>query len=301
MTIAIIIYFLVALVAIRKLLLFGMRPSKTLGWLLAIFTIPVVGILFYLVLGRNRRKDKFYKLKKTKTISQYLNKVDEYYNSLGRNEDNETPPAIEEHVKLVKLITKNSKFLPSLGNDLTPLKNGPSTFEAIFDAMETAKKFIHIQYYIFEDGQLARKFLSILQQKAKEGVAIRFMYDGLGSSSLSKKYMGRLRDAGVEVYGFLPMRFGRLLSSINYRNHRKIVIVDGVTAFTGGINVSDKYIKGDPNLGVWHDMHLQVQGPIVNNLQAVFAMDWNFASAVQSGIRDYVFPPCCAGIPQYRR
>jgi len=278
MTIALIIYFLLALFLVVRLLLYGMRPTKTLGWLLAIFTIPVGGMLFYFALGRNRRKNKFYRLKKTKEITAYLKTVKDYCDDIDKNEELNIPAPLKSHIKLVKLIAKNSNFLPSQGNELTLLKDGPKTFEAIFKAMESAKRFIHIQYYIFEEGELANRFLSLLQKKRKEGVEVRFMYDGLGSKTLSRTYINHLKDCGVEVYGFLPMRFGRLLSSINYRNHRKIVIVDGLTAFTGGINVSDKYLIGDPVLGTWHDMHLRLRGPIVSSLQAVFAMDWNFAS-----------------------
>lgn len=275
-TIALILYFLLAIVLMGKLLLSGIRPTKTLAWLLAIFTIPIGGMLFYFILGRNKKKNKFYKLKKTKQIKEYFEKVDNYYNTI--DEEKATPEPIKDHIKLVKLITKSSKFLPSAGNDITPLKDGPATFEAIFKTLENAKKFIHVQYYIFEEGELAQRFLSILKQKAKHGVEVRFMYDALGSRLLSRKYLNHLKEAGIQVHGFLPMRLGRLISSINYRNHRKIIIVDGLIAFTGGINVSDKYIKGDPNLGIWHDMHIQLKGPIVNNLQGVFAIDWSFAS-----------------------
>jgi len=278
LTITLIAYFLIAIILMGRLLMYGMRPTKTLAWLLAIFTIPVGGMLFYFILGRNRRKNKFYKLQKNEEISQYFKKVDEYYQTIGKNKEKSLLIPIKDHIKLVKLLTKSSKFLPCIGNELQPLKNGAITFEAIFKALESAKNFIHIQYYIFEEGELAEQFLSILNQKVKEGVVVRFLYDHLGSRLLSRKYINQLKEAGIEVSSFLPMRFGRLISSINYRNHRKIVIVDGLIAFTGGINVSDKYIKGDPKLGVWHDMHLQLKGPIVNNLQAVFAIDWSFAS-----------------------
>ncbi|OWW25398.1 cardiolipin synthase [Zobellia sp. OII3] len=278
MTIALIVYFSLALFLVGRLLLYGIRPTKTLAWLLAIFTIPVGGMLFYFVLGRNRRKNKFYRLKKTEEISAYLKTVEAYCDDIDRNNGVNVPEPIKGHIKLVKLIAKNSSFLPSLGNELTPLKDGPATFDAIFQAMEGAQKFIHVQYYIFEEGELANRFLALWQRKIKEGVEIRFLYDGLGSNTLSKAYVNQLKESGVEVFSFLPIRFKRLLSSINYRNHRKIVVVDGHTAFTGGVNVSDKYINGDPVLGTWHDMHLRLRGPIVNSLQAVFAMDWSFAS-----------------------
>ncbi|MFD2914556.1 cardiolipin synthase [Psychroserpens luteus] len=278
MIIAIILYFLLAFVLMGRLLLYGVRPTKTLAWLLAIFTVPVGGMLFYFILGRNRRKNKFYTLKKTKEISKYYANVEDYYSKLDNTKNSTIPNAIKEHIKLAKLITKGSKFLPSTGNELIPLKNGKATFEAIFAALEKAEKFIHIQYYIFEEGDLAEKFKTILIEKVKKGVEVRFLYDALGSRTLSNSYINSLKAEGIEVYAFLPMKLGRLLSSINYRNHRKIVIVDGIVAFTGGINVSDKYITGDPVLGKWYDMHLQLKGTIVNSLQAVFTMDWSFAS-----------------------
>ncbi|WP_111707693.1 cardiolipin synthase [Lutibacter citreus] len=285
MTLALILYFLLAFVLVVKLLLNGIRPTKTLAWLLAIFTIPVGGMLFYFILGRNRKKNKFYTLKKTKEISKYLNNVENYYGTIKDN--NSTPADIKNHIKLAKLITKGSNFSPTIGNELIPLKNGQNTFNAIFKAMEGAKKFIHIQYYIFEEGVLAEKFKSILKQKIKEGVEVRFLYDALGSRKLSNKYINKLKDTGIQVNSFLPMRLGRLLSSINYRNHRKIIIVDGDIGFTGGINVSDKYITGDPDLGKWYDMHLQIKGPLVNSLQAVFAMDWSFASGTDNLLNTY--------------
>ena len=278
MTIALILYFLLAFVLTGKLLLYGIRPTKTLAWLLAIFTIPVAGMLFYFILGRNRKKNKFYQLKKNKKTAEYYAKIDNYSLNLANKTDSNIPTIVKEHIKLAKLITNGSKFSPSIGNELIPLKNGKNTFEAIFNALEKAKKFIHIQYYIFEEGDLGEKFKSILINKAKEGLEIRFIYDALGSRKLSKNYINNLKDEGIQVYPFLPMRLGRLLSSINYRNHRKIIIVDGIIGFTGGINVSDKYITGDAVLGNWYDMHLQLKGAIVNSLQAVFAMDWSFAS-----------------------
>ncbi|MDF0707449.1 cardiolipin synthase [Muricauda sp. 334s03] len=275
MEVALILYLLLTMATAIRLLVYGARPTKTLAWLLAIFALPVSGILLYLAFGRNRKKNKFFKLKKTKAVSEYLAKVETYY----ENAHIEAPVSVKDHIKLVKAITKSSSSIPLMGNRLTPLKDGPLTFDTIFDAIETAEKFIHIQYYIFEEGELADRFLSILERKAREGVQVHFIYDGVGSRALSKKYIASLKRAGIKVYGFLPMRLGSLLSSINYRNHRKIVIVDGLIAFTGGINVSDKYIKGDPALGVWHDMHLQLEGPIVNGLQAVFAVDWSFVSS----------------------
>ncbi len=248
-----------------------MRPTKTLAWMLAIFTIPVGGMLFYLLLGRNRRKNKLFKLKRTDDISTYLKKAESHYDAVTEEE-------YQEHQKLIRLIIRNCGFAPSAGNKLKLLKNGNATFQAIFESLQKATDFIHLQYYIFEDGELAEGLFELFAQKIKEGVQIRILYDGIGSKSLSKKYIKKLRKAGVEIYSFLPVRFGKFLSSINYRNHRKIIVIDNKIAFTGGINISDKYVTGDPTLGIWHDMHLQLEGPVVHSLQAIFVMDWYLVS-----------------------
>ncbi len=263
------IYIALAILLVIQLLLYGIRPSKTLAWVLVIFTIPVAGMLLYFMLGRNRRKNKLFCSRNSDHISLLLKKSTPTANHI-------TDIEYEEHKKLITLISKNSKSLPCAKNNIQLLKNGETTFKAIFRALKSAQTFIHIEYYIFEDGELADTLFLLFQQKVKEGVQIRVIYDGIGSISLSKTYIQNLKNIGVQVHSFLPIRLGKFLSSINYRNHRKIIVVDNAIAFTGGINVSDKYIKGDPNLGIWYDMHLQLEGPIVNNLQAIFAIDWHF-------------------------
>ncbi len=263
------LYILVGIFIIGRLLLNGMRPTKTLAWMLAVFTIPVGGIFLYLMLGRNRRKNKLFKLKHTPKVASYIRKALKHYVPISEKE-------YTEHQKLISLITQNSYFAPCVGNDVKLLKNGDATFNAIFEAIKEAKDFIHFEYYIFEEGELTTNLFEIFQDKIQHGVKIRIIYDGIGSLSLSNKYVKKLQDIGVEIYRFLPIRFGKFISSINYRNHRKIIVVDNKIAFTGGINVSDKYVKGDPDLGIWHDMHLQLKGPVVHSLQTIFALDWYF-------------------------
>ncbi|WP_234859363.1 cardiolipin synthase [Aquimarina aquimarini] len=265
------LYIATGVLIVIRLLLNGMHPTKTLAWLLAFFTIPIGGFFLYLMLGRNRRKNKLFKLKHTHKVTSYITNVSEQYPLITKQE-------YKEHHKIISLITQNSHFTPCQGNKLKILKNGDATFQAIFDAIEEAKHFIHLEYYIFEEGELTAGLFDLFQKKIRNGVKIRILYDGIGSISLSKRYIRELERIGVEIYKFLPIKFGKFLSSINYRNHRKIIVIDGKIAFTGGINVSDKYVKGDPHLGIWHDMHLQLTGPIVNSLQAVFAMDWYFVS-----------------------
>ena len=259
-------YVLLAISIVISVLIYGVKPSKSLAWLLAIFTVPIGGILLYLILGRNRRKNKLIRLNKQAILRHSIPTT---LPLVGAKKENE---------KLIKLIHKNSRFPPSYNNKLRLLKDGKTTFEAIFDALERAKLQIHLQYYIFEEGELANRLLSLFERKVASGVQVRMIYDGIGSFSLSKSYRKRLTEIGVEVYPFLPFTFGKFLSSLNYRNHRKIIVVDGNIAFTGGINISDKYLKGDKALGDWHDMHLRIEGPAANHLDHVFAMDWLMVS-----------------------
>jgi cardiolipin synthase len=249
-----------------SILLHGVKPSKSLGWLLAIFTVPVGGILLYLLVGRNRRKNKLLKLKK------------EAFLHLPRPSTDQMASMSGTYRKLMTLVYRNSHFPPTEQNGLQVLKDGKTTFESIFEALENARTRIHLQYYIFEEGELADRLVDLFDRKIWDGVEIRMIYDGIGSLSLSKAYLKKLKGIGVEVYPFLPFKFGRFLSSLNYRNHRKIIVVDGQTAFTGGINISDKYLKGDPTLGDWHDMHLKLEGAAASHLDSVFAMDWYLVS-----------------------
>lgn len=189
----IIIYFLLALVLVIGLLLNGVRPSKTLAWLLAIFTIPVGGVFLYLLVGRNRRKNKLFNLKSGSLVditSQTNQK------STTVNSDNE---------KTIKLISKTSSYPLTCENKVKILKDGKETFKSIFSALDNAKHHIHIQYYIYENGILADKLLELFRKKVKEGIKVRLLYDGIGSYSLSKKQIKNLQNIGVEVCQFLEV------------------------------------------------------------------------------------------------
>lgn len=264
----IVIYSLVAISMVLSLLLNGIRPSKTLAWLLAIFTIPVGGILLYLMLGRNRRIHRLSNLKEHELIEKFINATQ----TSGVSE--EIHPKNSKHfARLSHLIHKHSGNPPTSGNHLIILEDGKSTFDAIFKTIENAKKYIYVQYYIFEDGEIAQCLFELFEKKIKDGVRVKIIYDGVGSFSLSKKYIKSLTAVGVEIYPFLPFKWGRFLSSLNYRNHRKIIVIDGEIAFTGGINIADKYLKGDAELGIWRDMHIQVLGLAAKQLESIFLID----------------------------
>jgi len=205
---------------------------------------------------------------------------------------------IREKETLVRLLLNNSNSLLTTGNQLKILEGGSETFAAIFNAINSATHHIHIEYYIIADDNIGNRLKDLLIKKSREGVKIRMIIDDVGSWSLGKKYISDLQKNGIQIYPFMEVRFPRLTSRVNFRNHRKILIVDGKTGFTGGINVADRYIDGVKEIGPWRDIHLQITGDAVSSLQVIFASDWYLVSYENIGGKKY-FPPVTQnkGIP----
>ena len=253
-------------------LLYGSRPTKTLSWVIVILIFPFLGALIYYLFGVNRRKFRFFTLKHTIKQRLYNQK---YQDTHG--DEFPTDSLTKRSAVLARLIKENTSLLPYEGNKVTLLKDGEQTFDIIFKHLRKAKRFIHMQYYILEEGELMDKFYNILKEKIEEGVEVRITYDSLGSFSFRKARRKRFEDIGAKVYPLLPIRFGNLLYTLNYRNHRKIIIIDGNKGFTGGVNVSDKYINPISDMGIWEDYHVYLKGPIVNGLHRIFIKDYHFA------------------------
>ena len=176
----------------------------------------------------------------------------------------------------MNLVLRNSRSPFTVHNRIHILTNGVETFRAIIQALNEATHHIHMQYYIWRDDQIGRDIQRVLIEKARAGVEVRVIYDGVGSMDLRRSYIDELREAGVEIYPFLPVAFPVITSKLNYRNHLKIVVVDGKVAFMGGLNIGDEYLGKDPRMGFWRDTHLEVRGDAVALLQAIFLMDWDF-------------------------
>ena len=170
--------------------------------------------------------------------------------------------------------------------------NGENKFPEVLKALRTAKNHIHIEYYIFEDDEIGKAIEDILIQKAKEGATVRFIYDDFGSRSIRRKLVKRLKNGGIKVFPFAKVIFIAFANRLNYRNHRKIIVVDGKTAFTGGINVSDRYINNSNDIKklFWRDTHLRIDGPGVQYLQYLFLCDWNFCARDTVQPDEFYFP-----------
>lgn len=250
-------------------------PVRTLAWMLVLSLIPGIGLLFYIYFGMNYRRIKMFSMKGLGDFKwlQYMSEDQKQRikkTELLKREDMETVQ------RLMTLLLNNSKALLSRNNTVDILNNGEETFKAIFLAISKAKKYIHLEYYIIEKGELGERLKNVLIKKATEGVEVRVIYDDVGSWKLPKSYIREMQAAGIQIYPFLPVRFPLFTNKVNYRNHRKIVVVDGEVGFLGGLNFADRYLHGLPGIGIWRDTHLKVRGEAVTSLQVVFLIDWYF-------------------------
>jgi cardiolipin synthase len=171
------------------------------------------------------------------------------------------------------------------------LVDGQNIFPRLFDDMRKAKHHLHVEFYIVDDDDIGNEFKQILIEKAQEGVQVRFCYDDVGSRKLPLRFINELKAAGVEVYPFMRVFFPYLTSKVNFRNHRKIVVIDGVTGYFGGINIADRYTNRKPELKYWRDTHLRLHGEAVKYLQMQFMLNWKFVSKNSLPVNEMYFPP----------
>jgi cardiolipin synthase len=271
-----ILYILLVLFVCSKVLYDIRSTSKTFAYLLVVILIPGIGIIIYFAVGANYRKNKLYSKKivrDNKLLAEIRQKIiNESEKALDSGE-----PELENHRKLAMLLLKDNSPLTG-NNKVKLLLNGEEKFPEVLKALRAAKHHIHLEYYIFEDGEIADQIKDILLQKTAEGVKVRFIYDDFGSRSIRKEFVRELIDAGVEAYPFYKIWFIALSNRTNYRNHRKIIVIDGHTAFVGGINVSDRYVNNNPKQLYWRDTHVMITGPGIYYLQYLFICDWNFCA-----------------------
>ncbi|WP_439181819.1 cardiolipin synthase [Carboxylicivirga taeanensis] len=281
-------YVLAMLMIVFLVMLENRSPLKTIPWILVLLFVPVLGVVFFVFFGQNLRKEKIIRRKGLKNHDLVSEMAYSQSHKLADGEMDDLP-CLDRHKKLIQLFLNNSSSILTLGNQVDILNNGEATFSAIIEALKAARHSIHLQYYIFDEDEIGNRILSILKEKASQGVQVRMIVDDVGSWELKRSFFTQMKKCGIEVYSFLTVRFPSLTSKVNYRNHRKIVVVDGEIGFVGGLNVADRYIKGDPAYGIWRDMHLRITGDAVNALQFVFFIDWYFVS--QQDIADPKYFP----------
>lgn len=262
-------------------------PSRTLAWLLILTIAPSVGFFFYLFLGNDIRKRIRTKNKKNLNYD-FVKKAAVLQQSIMNHVDfvKSTDSRVDD--KLINLLLRNSASPFSINNEVKVLKNGEETFDTIIQALEEAEETIHLEYYIIRDDRIGRRIRNILIDKAKQGVCVRIIYDSVGCWELTDDFFEPMRAVGIESHPFLPVLSPLLSRELNYRNHRKIIVVDGQVGFVGGLNIGVEYL-GEKELGFWRDTHLRLKGDSVYSLQNIFLNDWYFVSKEElSG--DYYFP-----------
>jgi cardiolipin synthase len=264
------------------------NPYKTIAWLAVINIFPVLGFIVYLIFGQNRRKRKLIRTKNLNVIGRLHSIVDRQIECLKSNTDFNSKP-LNSKKQLISLLLHNASAPFTRSNRAKVLPDGSEAFEHIFAELEKAKDHIHIEYYILRDDNTGQILKDILIRKAKAGVRVRVIYDAVGCWALPKSFIRELQDNNVQIKPFLPVIFPLINHRLNYRNHRKIVVIDGHTGFMGGLNVGDEYLGYHPKLGKWRDTHLMLEGIAVHFLQVIFLLDWEFVCGKTLSVKNH-FP-----------
>ncbi len=275
------------------------NPASTLAWILVLLFLPFVGFVAYMAFGSGfpvHKKKRFNdKASRDALYDKYLVK---YLNipSIEERRRAATPSPV---TRLIHYLDREGNGIYTPGNNAEVFYDGNAMFERMKADMLGARQHIHLLYYIFRNDRLGREILAILEQKAREGVTVRLMYDGLGSLKWFSRMFRPLKEAGGEVLAFSPVVFNlNPHIRLNYRNHRKITIVDGQVGYLGGMNVGDEYLGRSKRLSPWRDTHLRLTGPAAWFIQERFFMDWlqgNRSDPEPAQLVKYFPPPLPAG------
>lgn len=260
------IYFGIIIGTIIVIVLDNRNPVKTMAWILVLTFLPVVGLAFYFFFGRSQRRERIisrnsYDRLLKKPMAEYLAQADFRLPT--------------RYARLIQLFQHTNQAWPFENNRVEVYTNGYTKIQALIRELMRAKDHIHLEYYIFEDDAVGRLIRDVLIDKAREGVEVRVLYDDVGCWHVAKDFYAEMCDAGIEVRSFLKVRFPLFTSKVNYRNHRKIVVIDGKIGFVGGMNLAERYVRG-VSWGGWRDTHILLEGKAVHGLQTAFLLDWYF-------------------------
>lgn len=271
------VYLFVIVATMIKILMDNRQPAKTMAWLLVLGFVPVAGIILYFFFGQNTRKEH---LISQRSLDQLTKR-----NMLEFAEQrNMRFP--EEYRALMRLYANQNMALPFKDNEVEIYTSGYEFFPALLQEIGRARQHIHLLSFIFADDELGNLIADALIDKASQGVEVRVIYDDVGNWKVRTAFYERMRDAGIDVHAFMPVKFPAFTSKVNYRNHRKLCIIDGQVGFIGGMNIALRYVKGTRRQG-WRDTHLKVTGGAVYALQRAFLVDWYFVDRTLITSRKY--------------
>ena len=271
------IYQVIAIGAVVHVVMDNRQPAKTMAWALVIWFVPVVGIVCYLFFGINTRKERHVS---ERSMNQLTKR-----SMLGFVEQ-QNLRLPEKHKPLIDLFINQNLSLPFKDNSVEIYKDGYAFFPALLKAIGEARQHIHIDMYIFADDALGYLIADALIDKAREGVEVRVIFDDVGCWNVKHRFFERMREEGIQAVSFLPVHFPSFTSKVNYRNHRKIIVIDGLLGFIGGMNIALRYVKGTGQM-LWRDTMLKVTGGAVYALQRAFLVDWYFVDRTLLSDRKY--------------
>lgn len=243
------------------------NPIRSLAWVVALIFLPYVGLVFYIFFGRSLRGQRMVSRHNKQKMVTQMN---------FRGVDLRKVPISESEKSLVKLARNISSSIYSENNKVEIFTEGRTKFEALKRDLENARHTIYLQYYIFLDDSTGQEIAEILKRKAREGVDVKVIYDHIGSFSASNRFFKEMEEVGVDTHPFFKVTFPHFANRLNWRNHRKIVVIDGKIGYIGGMNIADRYVKGPKPGEVWRDTHFRIEGDVLESLTFSFAVDWNF-------------------------
>lgn len=271
---------LINIICVLSLIFIERRePTTTWAWIFVFILLPGIGFLIYLVFGQNLSREKIFNEKKINDeIKSKKIKAENYFQNYSENE-------VDYFEGIIQLNYNHSGALYLEGNDVQLFTLGEDKYKSLFEDIRKAKKFIHIEYYIFRMDGLGVSLIYELKEKVKEGVEVRFIVDAMGSKALKKRHIQYIKSLGIDFQIFFPVKIARLNPRINFRNHRKIVVIDGEVGYVGGFNVGDEYVNRGVQFKFWRDTHIRIKGNAVDELNRRFILDFEHASGEE--LKDY--------------
>jgi len=263
------------------------KPSAALLWVAVLFFLPIFGFLLYLVFGQTIYKERIFRLKEEddRIAKEVIARQEERLSRIHVPLEDKAG----DYLNMAAMLLHNDGAVLTNDNTIEVYIDGNAKFDALMEAIAGAEDFIHLEYYIIRNDTLSRQIATALAAKAREGVTVRVLGDAVGCHELPKDFFSDLIAAGGEVATFFRSKYLHINMRVNYRNHRKIAVIDGTTGFIGGFNIGDEYLGKGP-LGNWRDTHLKITGSAVHSLQVRFFMDWNHAAEADLGFEERYFP-----------
>ena len=275
--------YLINFILVIDLIFRGKRNiDNTLTWIVILVLVPPLGFILYAMFGRSIAKNNMFSVKE-KEDKVIKNKILESYVEIESNLD----PYLDENKDIIYTLANSNNAHFTADNDVDIYPESNMFFNSLLEELKKAEEYINIQFYIFKDDRIGKEIIEILKEKAQSGVEVRLLYDAVGGRNLSKKAVKEMKEAGVQVANFFPSFLNIINFNINFRNHRKIVVIDGKVGFVGGFNVGDEYLGRDPKFGEWRDTHIKLTGSCVIDLSMRFLLDWRYTTKENLDLAKY--------------